>query len=336
MRMKIICMILALTLAVTGCFACGLVFPASAAQALAGGTCGENIRWTITDDGTLTVGGAGAIEPLERQVLVETITEDESGNETSEFNWETEDYYPWDDARTEIVYKALGYADMDAYNAAWETEEIDSAAVRRLEYSAVRTLVVEEGIDRIECGAFMQVTPQEITLPASLKKIDGAFLCGAFAKSITIKNPKLDIKNGIEIYAYEEENAPYETPEAMVEAIATDTFEEMLYSFYLGEETVYEEYDYNSETGEMVVISSTPMHAYPWLTVYGGKDSTAQTAAQTTGVAFVEILVAETEAEPAGTWEKIKAFFFKQYRQIRTFFEQVIVFLKSVFAGVKQ
>jgi hypothetical protein len=96
-------------------------------------------------------------------------------------------------------------------------------------------------------------------------------------------------------------------------------------------ETIYEETDYDVEREQFVVLSSTPMNAYPWLTVYGGKDSTAQQAAETTGVNFVEIDVEIVPEKPATVWEKISAFFVKVYQQLKLLVEKVVAFLTGVF-----
>ncbi|GEM_PF-4303953 len=312
------------------CATFSLAFSARGADVLAGGKCGDNISWTITDDGTLTVSGVGAITPLERQVWVETTEVDEYGVETPVSYWDTETYFPWDDAYTEIIYKALGYADKQAYDAAWDTGDIDYAAVRHLEVSSVKSIVLEEGITQVESNAFTNFRPLEITLPASLKSMESSAFCAGFAKSIIIKNPTLVLDYAIEIYAYEEENPPFATPEEMIEAEIND---EMLriYSFFLGEKTIYEETDYDVEREQFVVLSSTPMNAYPWLTVYGGKDSTAQQAAETTAVNFVEIDVEIVPEKPATVWEKISAFFVKVYQQLKLLVEKVVAFLTGVF-----
>ena len=307
-----------------------LAFSAQAADVLAGGKCGDNISWTITDDGTLTVSGTGAITPLERQVWVETTEVDEYGVETPVSYWDTETYFPWDDAYTEIIYKALGYADQEAYSAAWDSGDIDYAAVSRLEFSTVKSIVLEEGITQVESNAFTNFRPLEITLPASLNSMESSAFCAAFAKSIIIKNPTLALDYAIEIYAYEEETSPYATPEEMTEAQINDEMVQ-IYSFYLGEETIYEEVDYDFEKDEFIVLSSTPMNAYPWLTVYGGKDSTAQQAAETSGVNFVEIDVEIVPEKPATVWEKISAFFVKVYQQLKLLVEKVVAFLTGVF-----
>lgn len=56
MKKRILSLILAL------CLLCSLLLvPAFAAEEIASGTCGENLTWTLTEDGTLTISGSGAM-----------------------------------------------------------------------------------------------------------------------------------------------------------------------------------------------------------------------------------------------------------------------------------
>ena len=62
---------------------CGLVVPAEAEEVLGSGDCGQDLTWTVTDDGTLTISGEGAMydyrylqggddTPIARGIIVAT------------------------------------------------------------------------------------------------------------------------------------------------------------------------------------------------------------------------------------------------------------------------
>ena len=56
MKQRIVALLLAL------CLFTGLIPAVSAADTVASGTCGENLTWVLTDDGTLTISGKGEME----------------------------------------------------------------------------------------------------------------------------------------------------------------------------------------------------------------------------------------------------------------------------------
>ena len=50
-----------LSLLIVLCLVCGMVPAVAAAEIIASGTCGENLTWVVTEDGTLTISGEGAM-----------------------------------------------------------------------------------------------------------------------------------------------------------------------------------------------------------------------------------------------------------------------------------
>ena len=63
-----------------------ITFPAEAAEVVASGTCGENLTWTLTDDGTLTISGMG---------------------EMTDYDSNNNNFAPWHDQRGSITYVVI-------------------------------------------------------------------------------------------------------------------------------------------------------------------------------------------------------------------------------------
>ena len=162
--------------------------PAIAAgdEITANGTCGDNIWWTF-ENGTLTVGGSGAIEPLTR---------------TGE-NGEPETYFPWNEVLSEKFLEKYNISDMDelvekAGNDLNLWKKIYSDI-----YLLVREIVIDEGITSIPSHCFdpfsstLACFPRTVSLPESLERIDEDGVCGIFAEKIIIKNSTLPLEQNI-------------------------------------------------------------------------------------------------------------------------------------------
>ena len=150
-------------------------------EVLASGEYGT-ITWSLTDDGTLTVGGTGAIEPLVFEEVAEGVPI----------------YYPWDAAIDELL------AEKNNTGAPSLPEHM----MQFVRAPYVQEIIVEEGITSIYAGAFYRYLPRRIVLPASLNEIGEFAFNAVYAEEIVIKNPSLVLDDSILLPAYVEETLP--------------------------------------------------------------------------------------------------------------------------------
>lgn len=187
------------------------------------GKCGDNVDWSLTD-GVLTISGTGVVAPLVRQVWNENAiyhegyTDEETGDWVDDYYegaYEDESYFPWDDAIEAAVYAALGVEDDDAFYGVIMN---DMGAYYRAMFTAVRKLVIGEGITEIHedafDGAFM---PEIIILPSTLEKVSG--LNAMLAKELVINNPNISFEvSEVAVLGLVGEN-PYASRDAALNAL---------------------------------------------------------------------------------------------------------------------
>ena len=122
---------------------------AYAAEMVASGTCGENLAWNLTDDGTLTVSGAGA--------MADYASASES---------------PW-------------YSNRESVKKIVITDEVTSIGDRAFyNFTALTDVVIGNGVATVGTYAFRGCTAlEEITIPANVTELKGsAFrVCTALA-----------------------------------------------------------------------------------------------------------------------------------------------------------
>lgn len=326
---KTLSVFLSLVLALT---ALGVFGGAANAQetVLAEGTCGDNISWKITDDGALILSGSGKLKPLQREVEYDMIIE-EDGEEYVEHVVEMQSYYPWEDAFFTVCSAHFGYPDVDSFYEAVDAGEEEYEAFDRYYYFLTKSIIIEEGITAVPENAFYSYMPEVISLPSSLKNVgESAFDC-SFSSQIILNNPRLNLNGAISLNGYTGDEAPFASREEAVECIITGNIDvwDSVYGYYLGNEPTYFTFGFDGND-ELFEIEGeiTP---FSWITVYGGKNSTAQAAASVSRVNFVEIEVPDVPAdEPQGFFAKIVAFFEKLARRVKDFF----ALLRACFFGV--
>ena len=143
----------------------------AASKVILSGTAGPNVRWTLTDDGVLTVSGSGAI-------IDETET---IHNEEYDYDYD--------------VTHTIGSAVSD-YLYGDAADPNDTALLRAM-FDLVKELVVEEGITEIPAHEFDNFCPRKISLPASLEFLGDYAFDASFAESVTILSRALPTVNFI-------------------------------------------------------------------------------------------------------------------------------------------
>ena len=152
---------------------------------VASGTCGKNLSWTLTNDGTLTISGEGKM-----------------------YGYISFDPAPWYEQKDEIrsVFIEEGVTDIGGY-AFYECRNLTN-------------VVISEGVESIESMAFRKCTSHEsITIPSSVSKIgENAFSSTPWLES----QGDLVIINTI-LYAYRGRDSILEIPD-YVTSICEDAF----------------------------------------------------------------------------------------------------------------
>ena len=155
------------------------------------GNAGANVKWTLTDDGVLTVSGSG---PVEDEVEYEY---DDNGEiiSSSKLNC--------------ISLSLLEYFDA-------QTASMDTAARERYRFSLVREIVIEEGVTALPEYELECFFPEKVTLPASLKNIGYGAFDASFATQVVFNGSALEYAQ-FTISGYEAGEQPYADRAAAVE-----------------------------------------------------------------------------------------------------------------------
>ena len=139
----------------------GLVETAWAAETVSSGTCGKNVNWTLTGDGTLTISGTGRMT---------NFTKDAPA--------------PWADQADQITTVEV------------EGTVTSVGATAFKDCTALTTVNIADGVEYIEAGAFNGCTAlTEVNIPLSVGYIKtGAFKGCTALTSVTIRdNCRLDM-----------------------------------------------------------------------------------------------------------------------------------------------
>ena len=146
--------------AILVCLALAVVLPAqaNAVEVVDSGTCGDNLTWVLTDDGTLTISGDGEMDDF---VLGKT---------------------PWYDNRdaiTEVVFTGIVLSIGDS--AFSGCEYLASITLPRMVTSigmyafelcrCLESITIPDGVQRIEEGTFYGSGLKSITIPAGMQSI---------------------------------------------------------------------------------------------------------------------------------------------------------------------
>ena len=146
------------------------------------GNAGENVTWTLTGDGLLTVRGTGPIED------------------------ETEAEYDEDGYACTSTLDSIGMTVARCYDTL--TEGLGAAEAARVRFDLVKEIVIEEGITEIPYDEFSGMYPRKVTLPSTLETLSYSVFDLLFAEEIVVNSVKLD---HLEIYvpAYMSDAEPY-------------------------------------------------------------------------------------------------------------------------------
>ena len=149
------------------------------ADEIASGTCGENVSWTLDDEGTLTVSGSGPME---------------------DFDWNNEKYGPWcedygSSIKNVIIEKGVTTIGDAAFYGLKNLSDVSISEgvtsigeVAFYECSELTDIEIPEGITVIKQGAFTSCTKlSNVAIPNSLITIEGgAFLDCSILADVTL------------------------------------------------------------------------------------------------------------------------------------------------------
>ena len=175
---KILSVFLSVLLAFTVCAAAGA--PAFAQTAVLGtGACGKNgddVTWTLTDDGVLTISGSGeTADYLDHYFLDASTIVFENA--------------PWEDCRDNALAARLGYDSPAEMQQAVRNGTIDAvayAAAVKDNAKFFNRVVIEEGVTGIGGRALDVMNITSVSLPSTLKKIGEYALCGNRLTELTL------------------------------------------------------------------------------------------------------------------------------------------------------
>ncbi len=155
------------------------------------GSLGENVTWTLTGDGVLTVSGTGPIKDE-----VEILFDDGEGNVEMR------------------ILNSIGMS-VDEYFSD-NYGDLRGSEAEQAHLNLVKEIVVEEGITEIPDGEFGTVFPRKVTLPSTLEKIGYNAFYALFAEEITVSSVKVDSLN-ISVAAYKNGAEPYGSLDEAIE-----------------------------------------------------------------------------------------------------------------------
>lgn len=152
----------------------------AAAAVIGSGTCGkngDNLTWTLTDDGVLTISGTGEMaDYLDYHFL-----------NASDIIFESA---PWEECKDRVLAAPLGFDSMEEARVALKNgEQIDLAAYTaavRENLTFFKRVVIEEGVTSIGGRALDGMYLTSVSLPSTLKKIGEYALCGNRLTEITL------------------------------------------------------------------------------------------------------------------------------------------------------
>ena len=146
------------------------------------GNAGENVTWTLTADGLLTVSGTGPIVD------------------------ETETEYDEDGCACVSTLDSIGMTVGRYFDTL--AEGLGEADRARARFGLVKEIVIEEGVTGIPQDEFSGMYPAKVTLPSTLESMGYNSFDLLFAEELTVNSVKLKI---LEIYvpAYNNDAEPY-------------------------------------------------------------------------------------------------------------------------------
>ena len=156
------------------CLLLCLGLSASAAEVYASGVCGDNVTWTLYDDGDLVISGEGAMyydESLVDQDKVKNVI--------------------IEDGVTSIGYCAfMEYKNLESVTIPGSVKNIEMYAF--LYCRNLETVIMENGVENICTAAFMEChSLKSITIPESVMNIE----MGAFVWTSALENFTVDENN---------------------------------------------------------------------------------------------------------------------------------------------
>ena len=179
MKKRILSLLLALCLAFSL-----LAFPAGAAEVTASGTCGDNVTWTLTNDGVLTISGTGPMK------------------------YSTSNVAPWDDLRDSITsvviesgvtsigdYAFVNCANLTSVTIPDGVTSIGESAFNQC--GSLTSVIIPEGVSTIQRNTFYCCDNlKNITIPESVTDIDKYAFYGCNAlTNVVIPNGVTTIKS---------------------------------------------------------------------------------------------------------------------------------------------
>ena len=155
---------------------------AAESETVLSGNAGENVTWTLTADGLLTVSGTGPIVD------------------------ETETEYDEDGCACVSTLDSIGMTVGRYFDAL--ADGLGEADRARARFDLVKEIVIEEGITGIPQDEFSGMYPAKVTLPSTLETMSYYSFDLLFAEELTVNSVKLKV---LEIYvpAYENGAEPY-------------------------------------------------------------------------------------------------------------------------------
>lgn len=157
---------------------------------LLSGEAGKNVRWTLTDDGVLTVTGNG---PIEDEIDYDY---DDDGEVIS---WQT--------------MNSIGFTLSDHFDE--QTEGMDAASAERFRFALVREIIVEEGITAIPDGEFDGFYPRKVSLPSTLEKLGFQAFDASYAEEVIIRSALSFAQ--FTVAGFREDEEPYEDIDSAIE-----------------------------------------------------------------------------------------------------------------------
>ena len=177
------------------------------AETVASGTCGENLTWVLTEDGTLTISGTGEMYDFTpenpnpwmsyqneiKSVVIENGVTSISHGAFFEY-WELQEVSIADSVTT-IGYSAFAFTQLREVDLPDSLRVIPEALFSGCVY--LRSVSIPNGVTEIENSAFHETALEKIELPLNLQRIsEGAFASCSKLKEIVIPDGVTEILHG--------------------------------------------------------------------------------------------------------------------------------------------
>ncbi len=173
---------------------------AASGSILLSGEAGENVHWSLTDDGVLTVTGNGPIED--------------------------EIEYDYDDDGEVISWQTLNSIAITLSDYFGEqVEKMDVAATEHFRINLVREIIVEEGITAIPDGEFDGFYPRKVSLPATLEELGYQAFDASFAEEVVIRSALLPYAQ-FTVAGFREDEEPYADIDSAIEGYVAQRIRE--------------------------------------------------------------------------------------------------------------